>query len=188
MLLLETGGGGEKMRKNRAALSIVAVLFLATMLLAPAFTSTQMQRVTSFRTGGGAVSADTDSGLVELADDLQIMSLDAEITNIYGYGANIQNTFVGLKSPTLQTIYYEDLILKSIYTNLLPFAETGFYKLHTGGGGFSVHDEVDFYWDWEIKVEVNSITNLAAPVPEPATCILMGMGLIGLIGWTRKKK
>ena len=44
----------------------------------------------------------------------------------------------------------------------------------------------DFYFDYA-KLTAYGCDNGAAPVPEPATMLLLGTGLVGIAGYGRKK-
>ncbi len=127
-----------------------------------------------FRNNGNAASADVDSGFVDLANHLQIISLDAEITSTYGFGVLNYTRVAGLHSPTVPHIYYEEMLSDTVIYNLLPISETGTYRLFTGGGGASVEDDVEFYWDWEINIEVASVT-------EPSLLALLLTGILSVV-------
>jgi len=64
--------------------------------------------------------------------------------------------------------------------DLLPYATTGTYRLHTGGGGASVADNVEILWDWKADIYVTT-------VPEPETYALVLTGL-GIMGWMVRRK
>ena len=142
-------------------------------------TNTFLGTFSLFRTGGNAAHADTETGIINLADNLQIISMEANIIDTYGYGVLGYSRFAGLHSPTVSSIYIEEMYTDTIYTNLLPFSETGAYSIFTGGGGASVEDDVEFFWDWEINIEVVSV-----PAPSSLTLFLVGILALGLLKTT----
>ncbi len=42
--------------------------------------------------------------------------------------------------------------------------------------------DADIYWD-TLRIELNSTVS----VPEPSTILMMGIGLLGLVGYNRKR-
>ncbi len=50
-------------------------------------------------------------------------------------------------------------------------------------GGMNGVMNADVYWD-TLRVELNSTTS----VPEPSTILMMGVGLLGLVGYSRKRR
>lgn len=139
-------------------------------------TNTFLGTFSLFRTDGNAAHGDTETGIVNLADNLQIISMQANIIDTYGYGVLEYSRFAGLHSPTASSIYLEEMYADTIDTDLLPFGETGEYSIFTGGGGASVEDDVEFFWDWEINIEVVSV-----PEPWPLSLFLVGILAIGLL-------
>ena len=79
--------------------------------------------------------------------------------------------------PLFGTYVYE-----KDYGDLVEFNENMIDIQLSSSAGFS--PLMDFY----ANVEVNSITTPSEPVPEPATMLLLGSGLIGLAGYRRKLK
>lgn len=146
-----------------------------------------------FRSSGAAAHADTDSGLVDLADGLMITSMDARITATYGYGVSGYSRFAGLHAPSVNRIYdkefsyHDGIVSETVLVNLLPSNEMGTYRFFTGGGSAGVADDVEFYWDWEIDIEV---TRDNQAIPEPSGFLIWSIltATTGCVSARRNRK
>lgn len=131
------------------------------------------------RVGGGAAWADTDSAMFELLDGYAVTGMRAAITATSGYGVVNFTRIAGLLSPSHEAIFYSDME-GLVFTDFLPTSDVGSYRMFTGGGSASVWDDVDFYWDWQIEIDV-------AAVPEPVTFALVGAALLGVTATRRRR-
>lgn len=68
------------------------------------------------------------------------------------------------------------------------FAATADIGIGTHHIKLAITDVYDPFWDSAVFIEEGSFTfESAAPVPEPATILLLGSGLVGFAGFSRKK-
>ncbi len=61
-----------------------------------------------------------------------------------------------------------------------------FYGLATAGISYAVIQQTSGDYDW-IGIDNFTYVSSGAPVPEPSTILLMGVGLLGLVGYSRKR-
>ena len=145
-------------------------------------TNTFFGRCSLSRVDGNAVIADTDSGLFTLDPGLRLDSMSADITFLFELeGSTLSNRFSGLRSPDNTLLYEVEMISDITSVSLLPVDTSGVYRFFTGGGSASVADNADIRWGWRMDMEVSA-------VPAPAAIWLFGIGLIGLIGFTKQRK
>jgi hypothetical protein len=98
--------------------------------------------------------------------------------------------YMGATSP-MEWIYFDgpasDLDARNNYFVAWTADIGAELDLNSTLGGFSISSMsqisgFDFSWNWD-RANVAS----AAPVPEPATMLLLGTGILGLVGASRKK-
>ena len=101
---------------------------------------------------------------------------------------------LGLRALGVDTLFPEYASLDvglnifnwEVDTGIAAFALTSFINLNTDGTAVATFKATDgnfrFYW---AKLEADTET-ATAPVPEPATILLMGTGLLGLVAYSRK--
>jgi hypothetical protein len=137
-----------------------------------------------FRSGGGVVTADVDSAIFSLTDELFIQSIAATVTDVYGFGSRLQTRYTHVDSPSGLKIFDVEMLSGAEYVNQLPYFETGDYQFFSGGGAARIEDNAARYWDWRIDI---TTAHRAATVPEPGSLSLLGAGLIGVFALRRRQ-
>ena len=144
------------------------------------------------------VNDNLDEGDINLGDIINSVFLSIDILDegdISGEKYTLEFADLDLNS----TNYYTDVEVDAQTYTLNVEAWVNAYQLnvtisnvHSGvawaPGDFFV-DEIKLFGDYDTDTDTGAPTPAptAAPVPEPSTILLMGTGLLGLVGYSRKR-
>ena len=118
------------------------------------------------------------------------VSLLSETASLYTYYTLYENNY-GLNGGTLLGsevgLQITGSSPVSMFSSSFPLSIANTYAMDNtamGGGGGSI-ENVGGSWNYEFQINVSSS---AEPIPEPATILLLGTGLVGAAGAARRKK